>query len=225
MRTLPSIFWRCPRCLSLDSMRVQVGLLKPSILKCTQCGSAWTVKPPRMTLIEPGVREVVETPGDTSHIDYWFRLVQGSPLPLTAVGSVPALLRKGEMAYLYHSLAILHREKAVRHYQGENTGVSVRVARGVYLRSGGHRGTAVTQKVLSEDDRGHLTLTNQRLLFGGRTRSIEVDLRKVLQVERGDGLLRVSHGQRVVLLSVPGGSLEKWEIYVRSFAKLSQTGS
>lgn len=66
---------------------------------------------------------------------------------------------------------------------GGGGGMSVRVARGVYLHSGGFGSHSVKHNVTSVDDTGSLVVTDRRLVFLGKLKTRVVALTKVVHVE------------------------------------------
>lgn len=100
------------------------------------------------------------------------------------------------------------------HYEGGSVGGSVRVVRGVYLRSSSFRGQPVTTDSMDPDDVGTVYLSNERIIFVGargtkdfpyvhigsvqpHADGMRVDVLNKLPVafETGDGRLAVVFGR------------------------------
>ena len=69
-----------------------------------------------------------------------------------------------------------------REYAGGSSGVSFRVARGVYYHVGSCRGHAISHFELTQIGKGELILTSKRLIFSGET-SFSIPLAKILHFE------------------------------------------
>ena len=63
-------------------------------------------------------------------------------------------------------------------YTGGNAGVSIRVAKGVSVRTGSSRGRAVRQNVIKFND-GDYVVTNRRAVFVSRNDGFEYNLKKI----------------------------------------------
>lgn len=96
--------------------------------------------------------------------------------PLTPIKPNSARLKAGEIAY--GSLPCTLQEMKTVGYTAGTSGVSVRVAKGVTLRSSGTRGAA--KKGLLATATGELVITNSRLIFAGDKKSFVVQLNNLL---------------------------------------------
>lgn len=70
-----------------------------------------------------------------------------------------------------------------RQYVGGYQGFSVRVARGVYYRTGGFKGTPIEHTERVHVDTGILTVTNKHIYFGGARKSFRVAFKKIVSFE------------------------------------------
>jgi hypothetical protein len=75
--------------------------------------------------------------------------------------------------------ATLLQERRHRTYEGVSSGMSVRVARGVYYRVGAFKGQPIDTTSIEETDSGGLVVTSERLIFAGHTRSVVLPLKKI----------------------------------------------
>ena len=95
----------------------------------------------------------------------------------------PLVLKRGEQAYLSVA-ATLARMVSRTHYVGGSSGFSFPIGHtGIRYRVGSYRGHPVSQESLTRLDSGDFVVTNQRLAYVGRTKSVSVPLEKVLHVE------------------------------------------
>ena len=69
-----------------------------------------------------------------------------------------------------------------KEYRGGSMGMSIRVARGVYIRPGAHRGRTVSSEHFEPVDEGLLGLTTKHLYFKGQS-SFRVRLDKIVSFE------------------------------------------
>lgn len=111
--------------------------------------------------------------------------------------TVPGLaFRKGELAH-WSEPGSLIEEKTIKHrYGGSSSGISIRIAKGVTYRIGGHRGNIVTESKMVPVSTGELVLTNQRLIFRGIQKSISVTWDKVLDTQLYSDGVRFSLANR-----------------------------
>lgn len=103
-----------------------------------------------------------------------------------------AILQKGEEAFASIDAAMLELQTVG--YRGRSSGVSVRVARGVWLRQSGSRGTP--EKGLVAVAHGMLVATNRRLIFAGDQKSVAVQLEKMSSFEPMKDGLRFGDGRK-----------------------------
>jgi hypothetical protein len=100
---------------------------------------------------------------------YW--RVEHGDIPVVDVSIVP---QRGERCHFVCHGQWLEYRKQTRTTGYYNSGVSIRVARGLYYRVGASRPQHITTEGLTEIDRGTLYLTNKRVLFDGATRNWSV---------------------------------------------------
>jgi hypothetical protein len=92
--------------------------------------------------------------------------------PLTEIRPAKALLKADEKAY-GSVMASLQETKTVG-YSAGSTGMSVRVAKGVTLRTSGTRGKAI--KGMVSVSSGELVITDKRVIFAGDKKSFAIPL-------------------------------------------------
>jgi len=93
-------------------------------------------------------------------------------------------------------VAISHDVMAIElhkhtHYEGRSAGVSVRVMKGVTLRSGSFRGQPVTTISADVADVGSLYVTTSRVVFAGGQEVVEVPLKKLADARGEVGKLEL----------------------------------
>lgn len=122
----------------------------------------------------------------------------------------PALMAKpGEQVHLEVPAALM-KEVTHRELRGGSKGVSVRVAKGVSVRTGAARGrVVVTGTSLEAADEGVLSVTDRRLVFRGARKTQESRYDKLVGLEVfTDGLrVAVSNRQTPSLYSLPDGEV------------------
>ena len=96
--------------------------------------------------------------------------------PLTQIRPTKALLKAGEKAY--GSVAASLQEVQTVGYSAGTSGVSVRVAKGVTLRTSGTRARAV--KGMVSVAAGELVVTDQRIIFAGDRKAFAIPLDELL---------------------------------------------
>jgi hypothetical protein len=103
---------------------------------------------------------------------------EAETMELKPVSPGDVVVHAGETFY-WEQPARLGGWRTHTHYVGGYAGVSVRVMRGVYARTGGGRGQPVTEQTLDLLDAGTLLISDQRLVFAGEHGTIEVKLPKI----------------------------------------------
>lgn len=95
-------------------------------------------------------------------------------------GTLPFNLQKTEdIVWLFNDVSY-YEERTTTTYSGGYQGISLRVAKGVYYRTGGFRGhpTPVTKTV--QVDNGVLAATGRHLYFAGKSKSFRVPYSKIV---------------------------------------------
>jgi uncharacterized protein YecT (DUF1311 family) len=112
----------------------------------------------------------------------WMRmtLLQGTTIRLTC-GPTPNVNFHDDEEFLsVFPETTLTEPRAVRTSRGIYGGPSFRIAKGVYFRLGGYRGTSESHEELRGIDSGTLVITNQRLIFVGSFRTISFPLADII---------------------------------------------
>ena len=114
-----------------------------------------------------------------------YELLNGKvPSPrLTIAGDFPFLLSKKEhLIWLFRNVT-LHTQKVRRQTVGRTRGVSVRICKGVYYRTGGFRGHPVETTYMERVGTGSVCLTDRHLYFHCPMKALKIPLDKILSLD------------------------------------------
>jgi hypothetical protein len=152
-------------------------------------------------------------PADLAHRNFalWeevmvARINDGRPLP---DDRGPLITQPGETAYGPTFAVALMKEVVDRQLRGGSSGVSVRIAKGVYYRVGQVRAHSVVVGThLEAQDSGHLVVTDRRAVFMGTKKTLEFRRDRLVGLQQyADGLrLSVSNRQTASLFRFAPGS-------------------
>jgi hypothetical protein len=111
------------------------------------------------------------------------------PQRITISGALPFNFQKGEMLiWVFQGVTYCEARTSIS-YQGSFQGVSTRVAKGLYYRTGGFRGHPVPTTQTLPVDTGILGVTNKHLYFSGSKESFRVAYNKIVTFDAySDGL-------------------------------------
>jgi hypothetical protein len=105
----------------------------------------------------------------------------------------PLELKKGESAW-FVCPAVLARIQSHTQFVGSSSGFSFPIGHtGIRYRVGSFRGHPIQQKSLTRLDTGTLVVTSQRLAFVGQSKSVAIQLTKVMHVEAYTDAVAVLH--------------------------------
>ena len=106
------------------------------------------------------------------------------PAPrITISGSFPFMLNKNEhMLWLFRDVT-LQMQKVRRETVGRTRGVSVRVCKGVYYRTGGFRGRPVETTYMQRVGTGSVCLTDKNLYFHCPEKTLKIPFSKILSLD------------------------------------------
>lgn len=109
--------------------------------------------------------------------------------------ALPFRLQKTEtMIWVFHHVDY-YTVRTRREYRGRSAGVSVRVARGVYFRTGGFKGHPVDYDETVHVDTGLLGVTTRHIYFAGVSKRFRVRHDRIVTIEPysdGVGIMRDS---------------------------------
>ncbi len=113
-------------------------------------------------------------------------------------------LQDGECChYSASAKRIIPKEKTVGYTSG-SAGVSFRVAKGVTLRTGSSRGSAIKKNVLEENP-GTLRITNQRIIFTSIKGGFDKKISNLSTVTEADDGLVLQFGSQMFMLELRDG--------------------
>lgn len=161
-------------------------------------------------------------PSPVNEADDYMRLVKAATLRDLTEGRVPVRmdfshlhhfrLQKSEtMIWLFQNVSYSKLRKR-REFQGRSAGMSVRVARGVYFRTGGFKGYPVEYEEMTHEDTGVLGITTRHMYFGGDRKRFRIRHDRIVSIEPySDGIGVQRDGVRAMpeLFEVRDG----WFIY------------
>ena len=103
-------------------------------------------------------------------------MLQGvNPAPRQeVVGGTVFNFMKSEAPIWYFSGVEYHVVRKQVHYSGGSSGIGFRVARGVYVRTGGFRGRRYTTEETTHADTGTLCVTTKHVYFAGASHRFRV---------------------------------------------------
>jgi len=117
-------------------------------------------------------------------IKRWLELLSTGAIKISFKGvQTPVILRGGEEILFALPNVTLKEPRAVRKTRGGYAGPSFRVAKGVSFRMGSFASTSESHQEIRNIDSGILTVTSERLVFSGKMKTINVDLKKIVQVD------------------------------------------
>ncbi len=121
------------------------------------------------------------------------KLVQGSvlrdimegkiPERMQVQGVLPFNLQKTEKLVWVFQNVDYYEEKTRTRYVGGTRGVSIRVAKGLYFRTGGFRGERVQTSQTVHADTGLLGITNKHIYFAGSIKRFRIKYDKIVTFE------------------------------------------
>lgn len=112
-------------------------------------------------------------------------ILRGNPIKpaITVSGNFPFILSKNEtLIWLYRNV-ILHEQKIKKEYIGRSNGLNIRIARGVYYRIGGFKGSPVETSYMKTIGTGCVCLTDKNLYFSAPEKSIKISYSHILSIE------------------------------------------
>jgi len=111
-------------------------------------------------------------------------LMEGKVPDRIETGNLPFNLQKSEkVIWVFHNVKYFE-QKTRRQYVGGSSGVSVRVAKGLYFRVGSFRGKTVESTETVHAGTGMLVITNKHLYFGGGSgKDFRIRLDKIVSFE------------------------------------------
>jgi len=98
-------------------------------------------------------------------------------------GNLPFNLQKTEKIVWVFQDVDYYEQKTRTRYVGGSQGVSIRIAKGVYYRTGGFKGERVQTSETIHADTGLLGVTNKHVYFAGTSKRFRINYNKIVAFE------------------------------------------
>lgn len=98
-------------------------------------------------------------------------------------GNLPFNLQKTEKVIWVFQDVDYYEEKTRTHYVGGSQGVSIRIAKGLYYRTGAFKGQRVQTSETVHADTGLLGVTNKHIYFAGVSKRFRINYNKIVAFE------------------------------------------
>lgn len=134
------------------------------------------------------------------------RLADIESLNLMPIASPRLLLKQSEIVYIEQPATLTITENKVVGTTGRSSGVSMRVAKGMYVRTGGSGGRKIYDDVTTTYD-GILSVTNQRISFMQERKAFEIQLSKLTNTTSDDNALALQQGNKSYTLLTDGADI------------------
>lgn len=136
-----------------------------------------------------------------------------TPTPqITITGDFPFLLSKSErLVWLFRNIT-LYQQKIKREYVGRSRGISVRIMKGVYYRTGGFKGHPIETTIMQRISCGSVCLTDKHIYFSSPEKSLKIPYSKILSIEsysNGIGLQKDGASDKPIFLE----GINSWFTY------------
>ena len=122
---------------------------------------------------------------------------QATPHAMTRYGydipHLPFLLQSTETLVWAFPSTLYYEEKTRRHRVSQSQGVSMRVAKGLYVRTGSSQGYTVEETGMEYQDVGVLAITTKHIIFAGDSKSVRIPYKKIVVIQPytdGFGIMR-----------------------------------
>lgn len=107
------------------------------------------------------------------------QLQSGLPLKPSPT-SIPIMLSQGEIVIWTYNNVCMYQEKITREWVGRHSGMSFRIMKGIYYRTGGSKGRPVERSSMENIGTGILVLTNKNICFHSHNCSIKIPYKKIV---------------------------------------------
>lgn len=119
--------------------------------------------------------------------------------------NVPILLGKTEYVLWAFNGVTLYEEKVEREWVGRNRGMSFRICKGVYYRTGGSKGYAVEHSSMQPLGTGALYVTSKNLVFHSMMKAVKIPYKKIIgMTPYSDGVEIHRDGANVKRMTIQG---------------------
>jgi hypothetical protein len=101
-------------------------------------------------------------------------------IPNVQLDQCPINLEKDEKIVYAFGGVVFYEMAEERHYEGGSSGLSVRIAKGLYYRTSAFKGYPVISNTLKQKGIGILFITNKNVYFYSETKSEKIPLKKII---------------------------------------------
>lgn len=98
-------------------------------------------------------------------------------------GNLPFLLQKNENVIWIFQNVDFFEQRTRTVYQGQTQGVSIRIAKGLYYRTGSFKGNPVKIEEMKYISRGLVALTNKQIYFASLEKNFKVPYNKIVTID------------------------------------------
>lgn len=102
---------------------------------------------------------------------------------LNIQGNLPFLLQKNENIIWIFTNVDFYEQRTRTVYQGKAQGVSVRIAKGLYYRTGSFKGNPVKIEEMKYISKGLVALTNKQIYFASSAKNFKVPYNKIVTID------------------------------------------
>ncbi len=104
------------------------------------------------------------------------------PSRINISGDLPFLLQKDESVIWIFQEVECHEQRTKTTYEGRSQGVSIRIAKGLYYRTGSFKGHPVISEHSVLLGTGIIALTNKNLYFGSNSKTFKTPYSKLISI-------------------------------------------
>lgn len=107
------------------------------------------------------------------------KALQNGIVPATSIQAPIILGKKESVLWVYNGVSC-YQEKIIREWVGRNNGLSFRVCKGVYYRTGRSKGHPVERSSMELQGTGNLYVTNKNLIFWSQMKNVKIPFSKII---------------------------------------------
>lgn len=108
---------------------------------------------------------------------------------LNISGNSPFLLDKGETLIWIFQTVEFYEQRSKTTFEGKSQGISIKIAKGVYYRTGQFKGNPVTTTQMTLIANGMFALTNKNIYFASASKSFKIPYAKLISMTQySDGI-------------------------------------
>lgn len=112
------------------------------------------------------------------------------------------ILADNEKCHFIDDVKLLRQKNQITGYEGGSAGVSVRIMRGVSVRSASYKGRPIRQNV-TEEISGRLYITSKRLIFNSLHQSFNKTVKTITAIQTYADALAIQFGSTNYILAMP----------------------